>query len=1213
MAENENPATPIAENTPTQTLFRFVSLRSPQLSDEKDQDKRFVLMPEDVKTDSHFYFPVKNGAGKKRDLLLAQASTFAASSISKDHISNTLDQFKNDYKVIYNFSIWLAKNKSTCTYAEFVSQKDSVIADHNTVYPISTLLWDNFIYQVVSQKEFYVKEVMMQMILALHALQTPANGEEETKVLLAARIVLPKEMMVDDTSSIISASRIAGNEVKETFPSEEMKQQQEISSAKIKLRRIESLKKNLTATEKQYNKEYQAEYKVQNEAYQREIAPIMDEYNAAVAAAKEEYCGIRPPGTEYNPEDPCQQPKEVPYPRLPSFEFNFRDQVTAESFTESLKEESLETLFDVLGYKFEPQQAPDSRTAADNVNDLEALLEGRNTFAEITSVINETVEMLNNTILENTQGNEEVYTSIGGVIVPTARTISVPFTYQVCPKFLYKEYVNDLALTVPDASWDVSYISYNLTPNGSTTSIDGDYYVKSRTGNTIFLNDMHSPGVDFYSIQDASLRVKIVFSNGRVTEIFIPKIQARACSSGNFFLEVEEGEPPVIIEDEDNFIPSGFGFKRLGVADYLKVEQSTHAYVEGEVANIENVMAREYREKSTRKLRRSENTTTSSSDSEREQLTDTTTANRYEMQNEISKMMQESTDLGAYANAQMKFSNAYTLGVGANYAHHGSKEESTRQAVTQAQDITSRAMDRIVTKVHEERIEKIIDEFEENNSHGFDNRKGDKHVVGVYRWVDKLMKNQIYNYGKRMMFEFMIPEPAKLHLLGMKNVKTADQTNLVKPEDPRASGNMQISDYSALSIESKLKYWLSKYNVEIDKKPEDQVRVTKAISINSGEAAGEKAAKSDSIDIPEGYTTSGGWLTAIHFFQPSRFEWTHLTVTVGDVRAAAATDSPHIGLDQAISFRKPYSQKVGFACESADTAGVNVSVSLDCVISPEVKNAWLQKTFKAIIDAYEEAMVDYNNKLAEEQSKAVEIKDSNPNFYRQIENTVLRKNCISYLADRAIGSTHGYGLSGLTQGSTFTDYETTLSSKLDKYTAFVKFMEQAFEWENLSYYLYPYYWGNKQNWVELYQSENTDPLFRAFLQSGMARVVATVRPGFEDVVQFYLSTGKIWNGGEVPVIGDELYLSIVDEMKEPKGKKEGKAWLTRLPTTLNILQAESIGLKVAHALPFTTENPDDFEVPSEVITEEKFNFEKNENLLGIQPGDEEKIITGDWL
>lgn len=66
MAENETPATPIAENTPTQTLFRFVSLRSPQLSDDKDQDKRFILIPDVLKTDHHFYIPVTTGTGRKK-------------------------------------------------------------------------------------------------------------------------------------------------------------------------------------------------------------------------------------------------------------------------------------------------------------------------------------------------------------------------------------------------------------------------------------------------------------------------------------------------------------------------------------------------------------------------------------------------------------------------------------------------------------------------------------------------------------------------------------------------------------------------------------------------------------------------------------------------------------------------------------------------------------------------------------------------------------------------------------------------------------------------------------------------------------------------------------------------------------------------------------------------------------------------------------------
>ncbi|WDT68021.1 hypothetical protein [Cloacibacterium sp. TD35] len=44
----------------------------------------------------------------------------------------------------------------------------------------------------------------------------------------------------------------------------------------------------------------------------------------------------------------------------------------------------------------------------------------------------------------------------------------------------------------------------------------------------------------------------------------------------------------------------------------------------------------------------------------------------------------------------------------------------------------------------------------------------------------------------------------------------------------------------------------------------------------------------------------------------------------------------------------------------------------------------------------------------------------------------------------------------------------------------------------------------------------------------MARVVATVRSGFEDAVTFYMSISKIWNGGEVRVIGDSMFLSIAD-------------------------------------------------------------------------------------
>ncbi|WP_126653040.1 hypothetical protein [Chryseobacterium aureum] len=1215
-----NPTGAPVENTPSQTLFRFVSLRSPELSDDTKQDKRFIVIPQDLKNDTTFYVPVVNGTETKQKLLKMCAANFVNNPkrISPDSNSqNSLEGFKRTYKAYYTFGTWLAKNKNTCTYEEVVAERDALFPSQSPpAGPRLIDLWNNLIYQVVSQKDFYVKEVMMQQLLAQHILTV--SNEEEMMKALQARVVLPKELMMDDESlsSLQAVSRIAAEGPKETFPTQEMKKQQLISAAKIKLDKYEALKKNLSAIERQYKTEYQRDYKIREESYQNEIAPIIEEYNRKVAENRDRYCQVRTPDIKYDPADPCQQIPNIPDPVLPKFSFQFRDEIEAGSLLRAIKPENLDTLFDVLGYDFQ-KDAGKERSASSDSADLNILLEGINTFSEIDILVKEAVEKSNNIIVENTNTDNERYTSIGGVLIPVARTVAVPFTYQICPKYVYKGFTFDIALTVPDSSWEVNHISYELTPGNGSASISSDSFTKSRSGNTIFLNDLCMPGLDFNTIQDASLSAKIMFTNGKLANIYISKLQARACLSDQFLLEVDEIETVETDDDENNFIPSGFGFKQLGIADYLKVEQTTHAYVEGEVAHIENIMAREYREKSTRRLRRSENTTTTSSDTEREKLTDTTTATRFEMQNEITKMMQESKDTNVQshfdANWKITGGGSINTGIAGGYATHSSKEESTRQALTQAQDFTARALDRVVTKVHEERIEKIIEEFEENNKHGFDNTKGDKHVVGVYRWVDKLMKNQIYDYGKRMMFEFMIPQPAKLHTLGMTLDSSATKTDLVKPEDPRNAKNLPLANYSALDNEAVLKYWTSMYNIEIEEKPLSSFSIGKSLS---GQCSGniseiEYYNMKDEIQIPDGYVATYG---VVNYAGANDGDSASISILLGDLSYFFIGRWGQLSSGTKYEFKKSYSKTLPISATAYNEFSGTVNYIVDVELTPEAKNAWLQKTFNAIIEGYEKALAIYEQKIADEKATGIQIKGSNPGFYRQIENTVLRKNCISYMINRTANSTHGYGMAGLTKGSIFTDYETDLSSNLDKYTAFIKFMEQAFEWENLSYYLYPYYWANKTEWSNLYQAEDVDPLFRAFLQSGMARVVVTVRPGFEDAVQFYLATGKIWKGGEVPVIGDDLYLSIVDEMKQPKGKKHGKAWITRLPTSLSILQAESIGLKVAHALPFTIENPKDFEVPSEVITEDRFNFAQNANLLGSSSEDpSEKVISGDWV
>jgi len=169
------------------------------------------------------------------------------------------------------------------------------------------------------------------------------------------------------------------------------------------------------------------------------------------------------------------------------------------------------------------------------------------------------------------------------------------------------------------------------------------------------------------------------------------------------------------------------------------------------------------------------------------------------------------------------------------------------------------------------------------------------------------------------------------------------------------------------------------------------------------------------------------------------------------------------------------------------------------------------------------------------------------------------------------------------------NFKVNLNDDLDKYTATAKFLEQAFEWSIMDYTFYPYYWADRKMWQEMYLTENIDTLFRGFLQAGLARVIVTVKPGFEEAVQYFLTTGKVWMGGETPIIGDPLYVSIMQEMQDPIGIPQGNYWITRIPTTLTILQAKSTGLDVEQPLPIFPENePEKCENPTELETQTAF-------------------------
>ena len=71
-----------------------------------------------------------------------------------------------------------------------------------------------------------------------------------------------------------------------------------------------------------------------------------------------------------------------------------------------------------------------------------------------------------------------------------------------------------------------------------------------------------------------------------------------------------------------------------------------------------------------------------------------------------------------------------------------------------------------------------------------------------------------------------------------------------------------------------------------------------------------------------------------------------------------------------------------------------------------------------------------------------------------------------------------------------------------------------------------------------------------------------VRPGFKKAIAYFCQTGRIWNGSDVPVIGDDLYVPIIDEITENLGRdddgvpypEDSEPWEVTIPTSLVLIQ-----------------------------------------------------------
>lgn len=1217
MSDSTNPNNEqVVSNPATQTLFRFVSLRNPQLAETSEKNLGFIIRPDYIQGDFDTAIQSWTGNPTKIQILEQEAADFEILAFTKEKDIENLSSIFNYYKLGKS----LAQGKT-------VVENLTIPTDRIENDSLESL-WNNLIYQVVTQKDFYIKEAIIQTLKAIHYADVYGKAEankleENTTQAKNAKVVLPAKLFVEDApvenevqnftvdkTVIGSDDTIVGGgtaaRILEPSQTRSLSVMQEsrlkvnaeknlqVTNALLKKEMLQTLKKELEKLQKSYSKAYYKAYNSELAAYQAEVQPIIESNNALLDDLEATF-----------DENTTEAEKKAAYDQLelaevPKFEFTYKNEInftdlyaklTPESFNmflELFTEYDAETISNGVTNRIPQDLHIISDTALSLYNTDVTLSEDYSSYSEIFSKLGEDISEQSKSALSAVEMRKQQYVNLGGALVPVANNVAkTPQAYHLQASTEKSDFskLNNLyfSFEVENNSWSVAYAKVSAETEDGT---------KEQTFNNLsVVNDkIMFPATFVNQFEDLTfLKIELYFDNGREAILEFPDIVNNTSYTGIFNLKSSSENTSA-----NGMAPKHFGVKRLGIADYLKVEQSIHAYVPGEVSNIENVMASELRHKSSLARDYSEITDTTSKSQETEKMSDTSKTSRTDMQTEVAKEIDKQQSIEAHTSFSAGGAK-WKLEVGGSYANSTAQHDSTRQAVAKSQEITERAMERVLTKVSEERIQKIIKEFTETNVHEFDNRgqavsasnanpARPQHITGVYRWVDKKMKNQIYNYGKRTMFEFMIPEPARLHRLAIGSAKNI----LTAPLDPRAEGLWQIKDYNV--DQSFLQHWAEIYGVKLTDLPEK----TKVQNIGRQDLKleGSGDTRFVGIDILDNYTAKSariifGHNREKHGITGNKSQTLYYSNFNGGMNSHSS-NSTYFTTGDTGFFSINKSGHYDYAYKGDNVNGCFFAFSFNCELSDSFINSWKQINFDAIIAAYDAALKAFNEVQAAADAQAVKDEAENKEkislYYRDMESEVLKHNCIAYLLqnnDLKLGK-------ALTEGNTMQAFKVKFDD-LDAYTSLAKFMEQAMEWSIMDYTFYPYYWADSNNWQEMYLSSDLDPLFRNFLQAGMARVIVTVKPGFEDAVNFYMTTGRIWNGGEVPVIGDPMYLSIVEELREPAGKPQGNYWITRVPTALTILQAGSVGLIVDDALPiFPEDHPEECENPLELETVSSF-------------------------
>lgn len=558
-------------------------------------------------------------------------------------------------------------------------------------------------------------------------------------------------------------------------------------------------------------------------------------------------------------------------------------------------------------------------------------------------------------------------------------------------------------------------------------------------------------------------------------------------------------------------------FKPLGVVDLFLVRTHISRYERGEVASLENIFGGEKLTHTVRQLTELETADTTESEQSSLQSLAQTTA---EQNSDKSTAQAVGTGRGPLtSDGPQSFSKSVTDQVSSSSSNRNRKASSIRQ----------------------------LRRNEESVEHVFDNTTDPAGRFGVYQWLDKVYQAQVYKYDSpRLLYDIVIPEPAVV----FREALARPRGQAALP--PRPANFTVTADH--LNLHNWSYYATGHQAAGVEAPPQAHVVVTEAFGGKAGDPfSTELSANTYEIGecrkaiIPKGYKATQYRLVAEMGGNPA---------LVGAIIGTKAID---LGRGWGSRFFSGMltgevdSLPVGLiAHDDGDQPGLaNLAVGIEIICEPtdEAISAWQTKTHGLILAANQRRFADYEERLANRDAAArLQLRTVSAERKVAIIQAELKRTTLAVLTNQNFSTFNTSKIDSLGFPYPHAGSVTALS-------AYIRFFEQAVEWDHLQHAFFPYFWGSRSSWVSKLLDSETDPHFSAFLTSGAARVVLPIRPGYEAAFERFLSTGQTPTTEEMLDVGSKLWVSLVSQLRsqgEENGAEvpEGEPWEFRLASDL---------------------------------------------------------------